>query len=201
MSLTLHLGPDDDFPSDTEHCGKSFFDEIISATYPDYFRHDNFLSEEEQILFFPDYDKFDNSLDHYRRIDPIRLMEVFKKVLEHLKSHHAQYPLVHMIYVDKINMIGGSISDDFQYKGYTCHLDGYHNDYNHRQEIRVRRLNNGWETFELIKADPIITLDGKTFYIETENKYEQYKGILEELIDICEQAIKTNKKLLWIFSN
>ena len=201
MGVTLHLGFIDNFPSATEHDGKSFFDEIISASYPNYLNHDIFLSKDEQELLYPDYENPDNSLDQYRHINPARLKDIFEKVQEHLKTHHDQYPLVHTIYDDVKKKLGSSISQDFRYKGYKCHLDGYHNNKEHREEIRVYRHNNGWETFEWIKVDSTITLEGKTFFIETENKYEQYNGILKELTKICEQAVKTDKKLLWVFSN
>ncbi|WP_139959996.1 hypothetical protein [Flavicella sediminum] len=201
MGVTLHLGIADEFPSDTKHGGKSFFNEIITATYPDYFKHDRFLNKEEQRLLYPDYDQFDNSLDNFRHINPMKLKDIFVKVLKHLKSHYDQYPLVHWIFENEQKRIGKGTSDDFQYKGYKCHLDGFHNDNNHRQEIQVRRLKNGWETFEWIKADPIINLNGRTFYIKTENKFEQNRDILEELIVICDEAIKADKNLLWIFSN
>ena len=201
MGVTLHLGLADDFPSGTEHDAKSFFSEIISTVYPDYFNHDNFLTKEEQNLLYPDYGEFDDSLEHYRNIDPKRLGNVFGKVLKHLKSHNAEYPLVHMIYENENKQLGSGTSNDFQYKGYKCYLDGYHNDNNHREEIRVCRFDNGWETLEWINADPKIAMGDFTFYIETENKYEQYQAILEELIDICDQAICVDKKLLWIYSN
>ncbi len=43
-----------------------------------------------------------------------------------------------------------------------------------------------------------LTGDEKVFF---QNKFEQYKDNLQELIDICDKAIKEDRKLLWIFSN
>lgn len=180
----------------------SFMDEIISPIYPDSFlKHDKFLSKEEQELLYPDYEE--SSYNH-RQINPFSLKRIFEKILEHLKNHHNEFPLVHMIRMKgskSFKSLGGSTSDDFEYNRYKCHLDGYHNDYTHRHELCLARFNNGWETIGWIKADPTINFAGNTFYISTKNKFEQYKDILEELINICEQAIKTDKKLSWTFSN
>ena len=204
MSLILFLEFSDGSPSVTrtyQGPDKSLMSEILSPSYPDYFRLDNFLSEEEQELLHPDYDSGRTSINDYRHIDPSSLKQVFEKVFDYLKNHHDEFPLVHMVEERDRESLGGSSSDDFEYKGFKCLLDGYHNDYEHRHQLRLAQFNNGWETIDWIKADPTISLGSRTFYISTANKFECYKDILEELINICEDAIKAEKKLVWTFKN
>jgi hypothetical protein len=200
MSLTLHLGPDVDFPSCTEHTGKSFFDEIISAIHPDYFKHDEFLSMEEQALLYPDYREGNEPLDAFESRDPAELCAVFGKVLQNLKLNQSRYPWVHTIWTDASMRMGSSTSARFEYREQECYLDGYHNDNAHQHELLIYRLRDGWEPFEWVKAAPRVVLDGIEFYVTSESKYAQYKDILDELMAKCESAERLNVRVLWLFA-
>ncbi|MFA7379963.1 MAG: hypothetical protein WC150_05840 [Bacteroidia bacterium] len=199
MGVTLHLGFDDSVASDTKHCGKSFMSEIISPSYPDYFNLDDFLTPEEQLLLYPDYNQYDDKVDKYRHIDPLTLKDVFKKVYDYLQKYQNNFPLTHLISENDKNY--SSSSDRFNYKGHECYIDGFHHDYNHRHELCLTYWQNGWKPLEWIKASNKVIVGDKTYYVQTKNKFEQYKDILQELIDICEEGIKANRRLIWVFSN
>ena len=196
MSLTLHLGPDNGIPKDTAHTGKSFFDEILSPSYPDYFKLDEFLSKDEQSLLEPQYMDPPHPHSAYRSCDPFQLKAVFVRVFEHLRTNCDKYPLVHTIWHDANRRLGSGSSERFQYKGYSCWLEGYHNEAAHRQYLRVC----GMESVEWVRAAPMVGLDGMTFHVDTKNKFEQYRDILNELIEKCDQAIKAGQRVLWLFS-
>jgi|688.fasta_scaffold05157_15 hypothetical protein len=200
MGVSLHLGPDIEFPSETEHTGKSFFDEIISAIYPDYFKHEEFLNSEEQALLHPDYREGSEPLDAFESRDPAALRAVFGKVLENLKLNESRYPWVHTIWTDASMRMGSSTSDRFKYNEQECYIDGYHNNNAHQHELLIYRLREGWEPFEWVKAAPLVVLDGIEFYVSSKSKYAQYKDILEELIAKCESAERSNLRVLWLFA-
>jgi hypothetical protein len=197
MSLTLHLGPEGEIPSDTKHCGKSFFNEILSPSYPDYFKLDEFLSVDEQALLEPQYMDPPQPRGAYRSTDPHELKAVFARVLEHLRTNCDRYPLVHTIWDDVNKRSGGGTSDVFQYKGCMCYLDGYHNEASHRQDLLVC----GMDADEWVRAAPTVVLGGMIFHVDTQNKFEQYRDILKELIEKCDQAIRAGQRVLWLFSN
>jgi hypothetical protein len=104
-----------------------------------------------------------------------------------------------MISVD--NKSYSSSSGRFIYKDFECSLDGFHNDFNHRNELCLTCLNDEWKSLEWIKVSSKVILDDKVYFIQTRNKFEQNKDILQELIDICDEGIKNNRKLFWVFSN
>jgi hypothetical protein len=94
-----------------------------------------------------------------------------------------------------------SSSNSFKYKGYECYLEGFHHDYHHRDELCLTCWQDGWKPLEWIKASNKVIIGDNAYYIQTANKFEQYKDILQELIDICEEGIKAKRKLIWVFSN
>lgn len=196
MGATISLGfIDSDYGGPTLD-SKSFFKEILTASYPDYLNHEDFLTSKEQELLYPDYNEYDSN-DKYRHIEPAVLKNVFVKVYNYLQNNYDKLPLTHMISEDK--RLYSSTSNHFNYKNQECYLDGFHHDFKHRDELCLICLRDN--TVEWIKASNKILIEDKVFYIETRNKFQQFKDILQELIEICDEGIKLNKKLIWAFSN
>lgn len=198
MGVSISLSPVDEIPKGTEQCGKAFYEEIISAVYPEYLKHEEFLSEEEIEELSPEYD--DGKIT-FRSRDPLALKNVLVKVSRYLQEQHDRFPLTHWIFETQDMISGSTRSKEFEYKGFSCYLDGAHDDINHRKEMQLFRWRNGWESFEWVEAKPETAIDSHKFYITTENKHERFKANLSELIGICDQAIDMNKKLIWTFSN
>jgi hypothetical protein len=198
MGVSISLTPVDEIPKGTEQCGKAFYEEIISAVYPDYLKHEEFLSEEEINELSPEYD---DGKSTFRPRDPLALKNVLVKVSSFLHEQHDRFQLVHWIFETQDKTSGSTRSKEFEYKGFRCYLNGSHEDINHRQEMQLYRWKNGWEFFEWVEAKLETALDSHKFYITTENKHERFRANLTELIEICDQAILANKKLIWTFSN
>ncbi len=196
MSVSIYFGfkNSDEFVS--VNAGRNFLEEILGAKYPDYFNLDAFLTNEEQKLLFPDYDENEYSRRH---IDPAKLKDVFVKVYDYLKVNHDNFPLTHYI-TDEKNKYLYDKTDIFDYKGYKCYLDASHQNLNHREELCLFYWQEEWKVLEWIKVSKKLIVGNNVYYIETQNKFDQFKYILEELIKVCDDGIKNNKKLLWLFS-
>ncbi len=197
MGTTLHLGFNDSLASENgAYDSKSFFSEIVSPSYPDYFNLDDFLTEEEQKLLYPKYYNYEyEDVNKYQHIPSAELKGIFLKIYNYLKDNHHKFPLTH--FISEKNHLGSGSSDRFYYKGYECYIDGFHHNYEHRFDVCIMAWQDKWKPLEWIEASSQIIVNDKIFYILSSNKFEEFKDILEELIGICEVAIR---KLIWLFS-
>jgi len=201
MGVTLYLGFNEESNEVGEHCGKSFFKEIIAGRNPEYFNLDNFLTDEEQKLLYPDYadySSFEEMIKNCRHIDPLEIITIFRKVYNYLLKNKDKLPLIHFVGRDKLIQMG--TSDEFKYKGRQSYLDGMHHDSFHRNDLSLVSWQNGEKIIEWIPVSTEINLEGNIFFVETFNKFDEYKEILEACIQTCEKAKKVNKKLHWTYS-
>ena len=199
MGATLHLGIDNEFPSDGDYDGKAFYGEIFGE-YPGYFKLKDCLTNEEADLIHPSVDDGTDSLEGYKRFDPSVLKSIFLKIFKHLKENTEKFPVVHMIHQKGDKQLGTSTSENFLFKGYKCYLDGYHNDAEHRSELLLNIWKGDDQLQEWIPIESTITLENQTFKVRSQTKFEQFRNNLEELIGVCDDAISSNEKLLWIVS-
>ena len=199
MGVVLHLGPDDSSPCGTTYCNKSFFAEIVTGGEPGFFNLDNIFTEEEKKLLYPDYHLNTDNLNKYRHFNARQLKDIFVKIFNHLKENSDKMPLTHLI-SDNNGKTYSSSSDRFEYNGEQCYLYGFHNDLEHRDELEIKPAADTFSVAGWIKAMDKLLLGEKEFVILTRTKFEQYKDNLQELIGICDNAIESNKKLLWLFS-
>lgn len=201
MGITLYLGFIEGDNEVGNYCGKSFFQEIIGGRNPEYFNLDNFLTDEEQKLLYPDYadySSYEEMKRNCRDIDPQKLLNIFKKIYDYLFYNHDRLPLIHFISKAKITQTG--TPDEFIFKGKKSHLDGMHHDLFHRNDLSLINWHNGQEIREWIPVSKELNLDGNIFFVETVNKFDEYKKILEACIQTCEKAKEINEKLNWTYS-
>ena len=204
MGVSLYLGPfganwDNGFEGPSWNiANRRFFEEIIiPSDDQEYFRHDEFLNQEEQSALTPEYE--DSKHPSRRSLDALMLAGVFERVLHHLRENSHRYPKVHAV-VEVTHANGNTADFFFEFKGRLCMLKRDHENIEHNDELLVSCWNNGWEDLEWIKVEPIVIIGELSFHIATRTKLDEYGYILEELIDTCKHLHEAGMQATWSFA-
>lgn len=221
LSLSIkilgELGPED---KSVYFHSKTFYYEIILAyeeiwDESNYLKLNDFLTIEEIEIFQPIYaDLIFNDDGNYvdyindRSINPLIFKNVINKLYNYLKINNSELPLVHWIEAqDKYGNNIDSWSTSFSFKDNNIDYYLYGDTQNYEKRNTYREyvqviINNSIKYTEWIKVESnYILVSNRKINIKSENKFQQYQKYLEEIIDLCNEALYRNKNILWTVDN
>lgn len=174
--------------------GRDFVYEIVKGGL--WNKRSPFLTlEEAKLLEAPLYNYFDD--DSVKPLDPLDLIAVLNKVSRYLKSNEKL--LAYEVELDFEKMQSEGLDTDLWVNGVRCWVKG---DEVYTPETGVVNIVNlpGNDDVDIwVEVKDAIEVDGKTYYLRTESRYDRYSDLLQRIIDFCNYAISKNEKVYWLY--
>lgn len=136
-----------------------------------------------------------------RERSPEKLKNVLKKIQSQLIEKSSEFPLVHSVFKSK------ELKEETSFvtiDNVEAYIEGnlyYYDNYDSvRNKIHIKSYHDNYEKIDFyIDVKPEIKINNITYFTKSITKADQFESEFNACFNFLEQAIKTNKKVLWEF--
>ncbi len=170
-----------------------------------------FLIKEEEDILAPKWDWLGLYETPITPINPSKLKAVLLKVSQYLQQNQQNLPLIHALNQSKENLAQvqsfaeGSFGE-LKIRNTKCWVLGdtyLYDEYNEkglRYKFNIRSYPEENKTINVwLDVKNEIIIDNRKYYMRTITKYEQYRDMLNNIINYCDKALGLGHSVFWLY--